>query len=120
MNLNSMNDMMDLLSLVCGAYCLYTWLRLLVQKSLFANSLLVPKDAKPEDCLDEEAYIHYIRPRLGILSVTLLAFTLFSAVNLRLETPVLDFPWTFILWAAEFGVLVWFAVCSSKALREYF
>ena len=117
---NSMNDMMDFISLVCSIYCIYTWVRLLVKKELFTNGLLVPKDKKPADCLDAEGYIAYMRPRIGILAITLLIFTAFSAVNTRLETPILGFPWSIVPWAVEAGILFWFAACSSHAVRDYF
>ena len=64
---NSMNDLMNLISVLCGGYCLYTWFRLVREKRLFENGILLPKDRKPEDCVDEDAYIRIIRPKLGIL-----------------------------------------------------
>ena len=54
---NSMNDLMNLISVLCGGYCLYTWFRLVREKKLFENGILLPKDRKPEDCFDEDAYI---------------------------------------------------------------
>ena len=51
---NSMNDLMNLISVLCGRYCLYTWFRLVREKKLFMSSVLLPKDRKPSDCLDEE------------------------------------------------------------------
>ena len=50
---NSMNDLMNLISVLCGGYCLYTWFRLVREKRLFENGILLPKDRKPEDCVDE-------------------------------------------------------------------
>ena len=46
---NSMNDLMNLISVLCGGYCLYTWFRLVREKRLFENGILLPKDRKPED-----------------------------------------------------------------------
>lgn len=54
----------NLISLAAGGYCLYTWLRLKKEKTVFVNPLLVPKDAKPTDCVDAEAYLRTIRPCL--------------------------------------------------------
>ena len=68
---NSMNDLMDLISVLCGGYCLYTWFRLVREKKLFMSSVLLPKDRKPSDCLDEEGYIKTIRPKLGILGLVI-------------------------------------------------
>lgn len=117
---NSMNDLMDLISIFCGAYCLYTWFRLAREKKLFENSILLPKDKKPSDCLDEEGYIRTIRPKLGILGLTVLLFGVFSSVNVRFDPPILAFPWTFVPWGVEAAVLIWYAVCSSHAMRDYF
>ena len=117
---NSMNDLMDLFSLICGAYCLYTWLKLITGKKLFQNSLLMPKDKKPEECLNEEEYIAYIRPRIGIVAFAVLIATALTRINMQMETPILEFPWTMVLWAVELGVLIWFGVCSARAIRRYF
>lgn len=54
----------NLVGLAAGGYCLYTWFRLKKEGKLFASQLLVPGDAKPEDCVDEEGYLRTIRPCL--------------------------------------------------------
>lgn len=78
---NSMNDLMNLISVLCGGYCLYTWFRLVREKRLFENGILLPKDRKPEDCVDEDAYIRIIRPKLGILGLVVFLFGVFSATQ---------------------------------------
>ena len=117
---NSMNDLMNLISVLCGGYCLYTWFRLVREKKLFMNSVLLPKDRKPSDCLDEEGYIKAIRPKLGILGLVILLFGVFSAINERCDPPILEFPWTFVPWGIEAVVLICYAVTSSRAMRDYF
>ena len=117
---NSMNDLMNLISVLCGGYCLYTWFRLGREKKLFANGLLLPKDAKPSDCLYEDGYIHYIRPKIGILGLAIFLFGAFSAANARFDPPILQFPWTFVPWGIEAAILIWHAVSSSRAMRDYF
>ena len=49
--------LMDVISAACAAYCAYTWVRLLRERKLFKNELLLGKDKKPEDCLDEDGYV---------------------------------------------------------------
>ena len=71
---NSMNDLMDLISILCGGYCLYTWFLLAKNKKLFMNGLLMPKDKKPSDCLDEEGYVKYMRPKLFLLGLVIFLF----------------------------------------------
>ena len=62
--------LMDVISAACAAYCAYTWVRLLRERKLFKNELLLGKDKKPEDCLDEDGYVSYVLPRLGVLTAS--------------------------------------------------
>ncbi len=117
----SMFMMIDVISLGCGAYCVYTWLRLLREKKLFKNGLLIPKDLSPEDCLDEEGYIAYISPRLAVLAVVTLLYGIVQMLNNTvLETPFLTFGQSMITLGVVMAVLIWYAVANSKANREYF
>lgn len=54
----------NIITLAAGVYFLYTWWKLRKAGKLFANQLLVPKDSKPEQCLDEEGYIASVSPKL--------------------------------------------------------
>ena len=89
-------------------------------KKLFENAILLPKDRKPEDCFDEDAYIRIIRPKLGILGLVIFLFGVFSAINDRCDPPLLEFPLIFIPWGVEAAVLIWYAVSSSRAMKDYF
>ena len=40
--------LMDVISAACAAYCAYTWVRLLRERKLFKNELLLGKDKKPK------------------------------------------------------------------------
>ena len=44
-------------------------MRLLRERKLFKNEILLGKDKKPEDCLDEDGYVSFVLPRLGVLTV---------------------------------------------------
>ena len=92
---------MDLIALGCAVYCAYTWLRLLKERKLFQNSLLVPKDKKVSECRDEAGYVSYLLPRLGILTL-------------------LGHPWAILPLVGVFAVLIWYVVVSAKAFRNYF
>ena len=58
------NFTLNIFTLGCGAYCLYTFLKLLTGRKLFKNALLIPKEREVEDCTDEEGYISYLLPRM--------------------------------------------------------
>lgn len=112
--------LMDLLSISCGFYCMYTWLRLLLGRQLFPNGLLVPKEKKVSDCSDEAAYLAYIRPRLAVLAFTTMIYGIFALANSLRQPPLLPYPWDALPWVGVMGVLIWYAVCSARANREYF
>lgn len=64
--MDGMNFYFDLVTVLCGAYCLFTAIKLRIVGHLFPNQLLIPGDSRPEDCIDEDAYISYIWIRLLI------------------------------------------------------
>ena len=68
------NFTLNIFTLGCGAYCLYTFLKLLTGRKLFKNALLIPKEREVEDCTDEEGYISYLLPRLGVLTFSVLIY----------------------------------------------
>lgn len=108
------------ISLCCGLYCLYVWVKLAVGKRLFQNGILLPKDKKISDCVDEGAYIAYLGPRLLTLALVTTVYGVFSMVNDAMSEALLPYPWNFIPLVAVFVVLVWYAVCNSKANKTYF
>lgn len=69
MDMNAIDLYFNIVGLAAGIYCLYTWFKLKKAGKLFANQLLVPKDAKPEDCLDEEGYIRLMSPCLLLVGL---------------------------------------------------
>ena len=42
------------------------------------------------------------------------------AINDRCAPPLLEFPLIFIPWGVEAAVLIWYAVSSSRAMKDYF
>lgn len=114
------NLILDLIGLGCGVYCMYTWLKLTLSGRLFKNSLLVPKEKAVEDCLDEDGYVMYMKPRLGVLAVVTLLYGIAITLNDNLAEAFMPYPWNFIPLLAVLGVLIWYAVCNSRANRDYF
>lgn len=64
--MDGMNFYFDFVTILCGGYCLYSAIKLRILGHLFPNQLLIPGDSRPEDCVDEAAYIDYIWIRLLI------------------------------------------------------
>jgi hypothetical protein len=117
---NSAATLFDLCALGCGAYCMYTWLRLLIEKHLFKNGLLVPKEKKVSDCSDEAAYIAYIRLPLALLAIVTTAYSILMTLNDNLEKPLYSGYWTFLALAVALAPIVWYAVRNSKANKMFF
>lgn len=117
---NSMTLMLDAISLGCGLYCLYTWLRLVFTRRLFKNGLIVPREKQIEDCMDEESYIRYISPSLATASILTTLYGVFLLINDVLGIKLLEGSWVFLPMAAVLASLVWYAVINSRANRTYF
>ena len=120
MDLNNMNFILDMVAVVSGIYCLYTWIKLCRCNELFPNSILIPSGKSVSDCIDEEGYIEFIRPRMCVLAFATLIYGCFLMINDTLEKPLLELPWNLIPLALIMVVLVWYAVISTRATREYF
>lgn len=108
----------DLISLGCGIYLLYTYIKLRMAGRLFPSSLLIPKDRSPKDCKDSAAYIRYIQPRMLMIGILITLFGAVSLVNEYLH--FLSFYASIGSTFAAFAVVVWYGVCSGKANRRYF
>ena len=118
--MDSTYTFLDLLTLGYGIYCMYTWIRLLREKKLFPNALLVPKEKKPADCVDEEGFIAQIMPPLSVLAIITMAYGVVSLVNDMSKVPFLPYPWNLLPLAAVVAVLVWYAICDRRAKRDCF
>lgn len=112
--------LVDGVALVCGLYCLYTWLRLIVGGKLFQNGLIVPKGKTIRQCADEEAYIAYISPALAVTALVTTAYGVICIMSDVAEEPFLDYPWNILLLAAVLVSLVWYAARNRKAGIDFF
>ena len=114
---NSFLIIFDLISIGCGGYILYTYLKLHMAGRLFPNSLLVPTGKSPKDCLDSEAYIRYIKPKMLIIGILV---TLFGLVSLLTEyLSFFSANVSLILTGVIFVCIIWYGICSGKANRTY-
>lgn len=116
-----------IITLACGVYAAYTALKLRKLGKLFANQLLIPKDATPEQCLDEEGYVSYVAPRLLVLGVLLVLAGGICLANSQLHLTAMLFaqPETIDFYVEMGGIvlcllsLVWYMICWSKGRKLY-
>lgn len=125
--MDGMNFYFDLVTVICGGYCLFTAIKLYVLGHLFPNQLLIPGDSKPEDCVDEAAYIAYIRIRLLIAGAICLICGVIALVenSWALITKLLpaypEFGHYLALGsvAVSIAAVVWIIVCWLKAKKLF-
>lgn len=118
----------NIITMGYGIYAIYTWFQLRAG-ALFSNPLLIPKDLSPKHCLDEAAYVAYIRPRTLILGVIA---ALSGAVGMADQSAGFLKSWSAAVGLSELtfrlallvvlplAVVIWYAVCLVRAQRKYF
>ena len=117
----------NIITLACGVYALYTAIKLWKLNKLFPNQLLVPKDAKPGDCLDEEGYVGYVKPRLLILGIVLTVVGGICLADSKWQISAMLFSGAekASFYLVEGGIvlclvaLVWYMFCWTKARKLY-
>ena len=124
MDPNGMIGLMNLITLGGGIYCLYAWFQMRNGK-IPPKFALLNRELPPEKCLDEEYYVSYMRPRLLILAVILIAFGAFNMLDAQLGLLQAWVPESAYLLVSfvvgsmiPLAVIVWFAVCLSKIQKE--
>ena len=128
MDQNGFDTIFNLITLGYGLYAVYTWFQLR-GGALFPNPLLIPKDLRPDHCLDEAAYVAYIRPRTLILGVIA---ALSGGMGMADQSAGFLAAWSAAVGLSELTlrlilmvglplvVVVWYAVCLVRAQRKYF
>lgn len=120
---NSMNAILSLLTFLAGLYCLYAWFQLR-KGTIPEKFLLLSKELPADQCLDQEQYVHYLRPRLLIIGV---ATTVFGGFTLLNDHFALLEQWcpeqAFVIGLLTSSILplavvIWFCVCLNKIQRE--
>lgn len=108
MDMSTFELYVNIMTLVCGVYLLYVVIKLRQVGHLFPNQILIPKDAKLSDCLDEEGYISFISPRLLIvgLLVTLTALVCLADSQWHLSNQLFPQIPNIDLYITEVGIIV--------------
>ena len=117
MDTNTVFGMLDLIVLGAGIYILYGWFALKTKGDL-KSGILLPKNVDPKQCTDLKGYSDYMGPRtliLGIIAVVDGAIGLYQDYVRPINQIVYWVSFSVFLIA-----LIWFAVCSKKALKKYF
>lgn len=98
----------NIITLVCGIYLLYVAIKVQRLGRLFPNQILIPKDAKLSDCLDEEGYIAFIAPKLLIVGalVTLDGALCLADSQWQLSTRLFPQVAGIDFYVAEIGIIV--------------
>ena len=125
--MDGMNFYFDLVTVLCGAYCLFTAIKLRIVGHLFPNQLLIPGDSRPEDCIDEDAYISYIWIRLLIAGVVCLISGVIALVenSWKIITDLLPgYPnagryIALVSVGVSIVAVVWVIVCWLKAKKLF-
>lgn len=115
-------EMMDLFILfmivACGAYCVYTFIRLKRECMLFESKILYPGNCSYLECIDPDGFIDYIQYRILILGIFLLLCGGVSALDtyvIKIQQLWLSLTLTLLPVAG----LAWFAVIQRKAAKRF-
>ena len=118
-----MGGLMDMLLLVlllgCGAYALYTAIRLKSCGYLFANKFLYPGNCNPTDCLDEVGFMEFMLPRLWILGIVCLLLGAVYALNVYFG---LGLPYWVSAYAMPWAVpviCIWYILAQARAAKRF-
>ena len=123
MDPNSMNTILSLLTFLAGLYCLYAWFQLR-KGTIPEKFLLLSKELPADQCLDQEQYVRYLRPRLLIIGVATTVFGGFTLLNdhfALLERWCPEQAFVIGLLTSSIlplAVVIWFCFCLNKIQRE--
>lgn len=109
--------MFDLISIGCGAYILYTYIKLTAYGRLFPNSLLIPNGKTPKDCAHPEDYIRYVKPRMLVVGIIVLLLGIVSILNGSMQ--FFGFMAAMICNGITLLAVIWYGVCAVKAFKLY-
>lgn len=118
MDVSVLNLFMLVLFAGAGVYGVYTIIKLNRLGQLFDNKLLYPGNCSRKDCLDEQGYIAFIRPKLLVFSVVCLLAALCEVVETYIYT---DLPMVahIVIMVLELGAFVWLMLAYNRAARDF-
>lgn len=123
MDINSMNNLFSMITLLFGGYCFYGWYQLRDGR-IPEKFALLGNQLPPEKCLDEEYYVSYMRPRLLFFGIAMVLAGLIGVLDAQFDIFNLlfadkGFLVSLVLTSiVPFAIIVWFAVCVYKIQKE--
>lgn len=113
--MNSIVSLMDIIILAAGLYGFYVFYAMKMKRKI-DSKLLLSEMVDVNKCKDKDGYIAYMLPRVIVFAC---AATISGASNL-LNTYVVNIAVVAVaLYVVFFGVLIWYAVSSKKAVKRF-
>lgn len=112
---------------LCGVYCLYLWVKIVVTGQVPQDFPLLSKEYPVNKCREPEVFLAYLKPRLLTLSLIVTVFGLFGAADghyklienwlpgFTVLQTVLAVAFTCVIPLAG---LIWFTVCMGRAQKR--
>ena len=126
--MSSMNYLFSIITLIMGGYGLYMWISIRRTGDVPVGSILLPRDRTLSDCIDEEEFLSYIRPRLLIFSVLIFLYGVFCAVDTAMDLigqwvadmsgRMADLTVQGLTCVLPMSILIWFALTLNKIQKE--
>lgn len=123
MDPNSMNSILSLLTVLAGLYCFCAWFQLR-KGTIPEKFLLLSKELPADQCLDQEQYTTYLRPRLLVIGAVTTVFGGFTLLDDRfslLEQWCPEQAFAIGLLTSSIlplAAVIWFCFCLNKIQRE--
>lgn len=106
MDTTSMMDMMLVVMYIgCGLYSLYSYYMQRKSKVILANKVMCPNGYDPQKCVDVQAFLQFMMPRLLVFGIALVLFGglfvldhYFGKNNAWLTVVLIFLPLVFLAW----------------------
>lgn len=113
---DSIDLMIEILSIACGIYCLYAYVDM-KKTGRINTTILLGKSVNPKKCKNKQEYLSQVIPKVLFLGITLIAYgaiDMFNAFVLKNKIVTLTSIGFFTL------ILIWFGYQVSQATKKYF
>lgn len=110
-----MNDTIDILCMLCGAYLLYTGMAMKVQGKIIGNVVL-RKNTDESSIRDKDAFIKYLYLKLVLIGVVIILAAIVSLLDSYMGLPKITSTITGVVFAAA---IIAYAVFVNRALKRY-